>query len=97
MTENYLGTLLMGLAVGAGISTLFFAGLSFGMRIAMHAARPTAVLLFSAGVRIGVLLAVGWYVAQAGSWAFLGYAASFLLVRYFAVALTRRRILRGSA
>ncbi|MGB3247087.1 MAG: ATP synthase subunit AtpR [Sulfitobacter sp.] len=81
--------LMLGLAVGAGISALFFAGLAFGMRLALGAARPTGILLVSAGLRIALLLAVGWLVAQMGVWAFAGYALSFLLIRFVAIAIAR--------
>lgn len=97
MTEIDLGALLLGLAAGASMSALFFVGLNLGMRIALRAARPTPILLFSAGVRIGLLLAAGWLVAQVGIWAFGGYAVAFLLVRYLAIIYTRRQIVRGDA
>lgn len=96
MTEIDWGALLLGLVAGAGVSALFFAGLAFGMRIALCAARPTAVLLFSAGLRIGVLLAVGWVVARTGGWAFFGYAVSFLLIRQFAITFARPRHASGN-
>ncbi len=95
MTEIDWGALMLGLAVGAGVSALFFAGLAFGMRIALRATRPTAILLLSAGLRTALLLAVGWFVAQAGGWAFFAYAVSFLLVRYFAITLARPQPARG--
>ncbi len=97
MTEIDIGALLLGLAVGVGMSALFFAGLNLGMRLALRATRPTPILLLSAGVRIGVFLAAGWLVAQADIWAFCGYAAAFLLVRYLAISYTRHQIARGDA
>ena len=81
----------LGLAVGAGVSAVFFAGLAFGIRIAFGAARPTAVLFLSAGLRIALFLAVGWLVAQTGAWALAGYALSFLLVRFVVTAFARVR------
>ena len=95
MTEIDWGALMFGLVVGTGVSALFFAGLAFGMRIALRAARPTAILLLSASLRIALLLAVGWFVVQTGGWAFFGYAVSFLLVRYFAITFSRPQPARG--
>lgn len=91
------GALMLGLAAGAGVSTLFFAGLSFGMRIALRATQPTAILLLSASLRIALLLAVGWLVVQTGGWAFFGYAVSFLLVRYFAITIALPQAARRDA
>ena len=96
MTEIDWGALLLGLAAGAGVSALFFAGLAFGMRIALCAARPTVILLLSAGLRIGLLLAVGWFVVRTGGWAFFGYAVPFFLIRHFAITFARPRPVRGS-
>lgn len=87
--------LLLGLAVGAGVSAVFFAGLAYGMRIAFGVARPTAVLLLSAGLRIALFLAIGWLVARTGSWALAGYALSFLLVRFVVIAFARVRPAKG--
>ncbi|MCV2892095.1 ATP synthase subunit I [Lentibacter sp. XHP0401] len=83
------GALTLGLGIGAGVSTLFFAGLAFGMRFALGAARPAAILLFSASLRIALLLGVGVLVAQMGAWAFCSYALSFLLVRFVAITFAR--------
>ncbi len=96
MTGIDINALMLGLAVGTGVSALFFAGLSFGMRIALTATRPTFVLLLSAGLRIALFLAVGWFVAQSGAWAFFGYAISFFLVRHIAIAITRNRLVRDN-
>lgn len=95
MTEIDWGALMLGLAVGAGVSALFFAGLAFGMRIALRATRPTVILLLSASLRIALLLAVGWFVAQAGGWAFFGYGLSYLLVRFLAITFARPQPARG--
>lgn len=86
---------LLGLAVGSVVSAVFFAGLAFGMRIAFGAARPTVVLLLSAGLRIALFLTVGWLVAQIGAWALAGYALSFLLVRIIVIAFARVRPAKG--
>lgn len=92
MIEIELNDLLVGLVVGSAMSALFFAGLSYGMQIALRAARPTLVLLVSAGLRFALLLAIGWVVAQAGAWAFFGYGVSFLVVRQLTLAVTRSRL-----
>ncbi len=86
---------LLGLAIGASVSAVFFAGLAFGMRVAFGAARPTTVLLLSAGLRIALFLAAGWLVAQTGAWALAGYALSFLLVRFIVIAFARVRPAKG--
>lgn len=82
-------SLWLGLAAGAAVSALFFAGLAYGMRVAFGTARPAAVLLLSAALRIALLLGAGWLVAQAGAWALGGFALSFLLVRFVAIAFAR--------
>ncbi len=89
--------LASGLAVGTVVSAVFFAGLALGMRIALRAGRPAAILLLSAGLRIALLLGTGWLVAQAGTSAFCGYAASFLLVRQLAINLARPRPIQGGS
>lgn len=96
MTGIDWGAFMLGLAAGAAVSALFFAGLAFGMGIALRATRPTTILLLSASLRIALLLALGWFVAQAGGWAFFGYAVSFLLVRHFAIVFSRTRRARGN-
>ena len=89
MTEFDLGSLILGLLAGATTSTLFFLGLAYMMRIALKAARPAAVIFLSSTVRIALLLAVGWLVVQTGLWALLGFALSFLVVRFVAIRLAR--------
>ena len=88
-------SLLLGLAVGAAVSALFFAGLAYGMRIAFGTERPVAVLIISAALRIALLLVAGWFVAQSGPWALGGFALSFLLVRFIAIAFARSRPTKG--
>lgn len=89
-------TLMFGLAAGAVASTVFFGGLAFGMRLALRRTRTSAILLLSAVLRITLLLGVGWFVARSGNWAFLGYVASFLLVRLIAVSVARPRPISGA-
>jgi len=90
MTDIDWAELMTGLAIGAAISAFYFAGLALGVRIALVSARPTATLILSAALRIVLLLAVGWVVAQTWAWAIVGYALAFLIVRLVAVNLPRR-------
>lgn len=88
----------MGLAIGTAVSAVFFAGLGFGMRAALRAPNPVAALVLSAVLRMAGLLAIGWLVAvQGGAWAFAGYGAAFLAVRFVATAVARSGIRRGDA
>ncbi len=81
--------LMIGLVTGAAVSALFFAGLAYGMRVAFGTGRPAAILLVSAGLRIALLLAAGWFVAKTGAWALGGFAVSFLSVRFVAISFAR--------
>lgn len=79
-----------GTLTGVVAGTLFFAGLAFGLRLALRGSRPLPVLALSALLRIAALLAVGWLVALAGGTAAVaGYALAFLATRFMAVALAR--------
>lgn len=80
----------MGALTGVVAGGLFFAGLAFGMRLALRRAQPLPVLALSALLRISLLLAVGWLVARLGGTAALvGFALAFLAARFSAVALAR--------
>lgn len=96
MMDFNIGALMLGLIAGFAVSTLFFAGLAFGMRIALGAARPAAVLLLSAGLRIALLIGIGLVVANMGLWALAGYAGAFLIVRFAALAITRFETTKAS-
>jgi len=78
---------LLGFTFGVPVSVLFFAGLAWGMRLALRSTRPWAVLLISSLCRIAMLLAVGFWVAASGDngWTLAGYAFAFFLVRLVAV------------
>ncbi len=98
MTEGNWGEFVLGLGIGAVVSAVFFAGLAIGMRVALRATATTAILLLSAGLRIALLLAVGWFVAQSvGGWGVFGYAVSFLVVRYVAITFAHPRNVPGDA
>ncbi len=83
--------LLLGFSVGVPVSVLFFAGLAWGMRLALRSARPGALLVLSFAGRITLLLAVGFRVTAAGvnAWPLAGYALAFLLVRLAVVIWAR--------
>ena len=82
--------LVIGLAVGAGISALYFAGLAYGMRFALRTGAPQRVLFISAAARMAILLGMGWVVTlQYGPWAFVGYGAAFFVVRFIATTVAR--------
>lgn len=76
---------LAGLAMGA----LYFAGLAWGIRIALGAGRAVPVLLAGATLRIAALLAGGWWIAGLGAEALAGYALAFVALRTILVALAR--------
>jgi F1F0 ATPase subunit 2 len=80
----------IGLAMGVVAGALFFAGLAAGLRVALGAARPGAVLLVSAALRIALLLGAGWAAAQMGAAVALSFAAGFIMIRVAALAWARR-------
>ncbi|MGO2132855.1 MAG: N-ATPase subunit AtpR [Halomonas sp.] len=83
--------LALGLAVGVPVSSLFFAGLAWGMTRALTSERPEGLLLLSAVLRLAMLLGVGaWLAAStATAWPMLGYAVAFFIVRTVAVTWAR--------
>lgn len=89
--------LLLGFFVGLPASILFFAGLAWGMRLALRSDRPGGLLLLSALCRIGMLLGIGFWLAAASSnaWPLAGYALAFFLVRI--VIILRARLASTSA
>lgn len=85
-----LSTFALGLLAGGIAAALFFAGLAWGMRLALRSARPLAVLLPSAALRIGLLLGAGWWVATlGGAVALAGFALAFLVARVALLAAVR--------
>jgi F1F0 ATPase subunit 2 len=81
----------LGALAGALASALFFAGLAWGMRLALRSRRPMPVLLLSGAIRISALLAVGWLVAEQGAASLAGFALAFLVVRVGIIAFARPR------
>ena len=79
-----------GAVAGAIASALFFAGLAWGMRLALRSGRPAPVLLASAAIRIALLLGAGAWIAAQGTWPLAGFALAFLLMRFIILALFRR-------
>jgi F1F0 ATPase subunit 2 len=77
------GSLVYGLGAGIAMSTLFFAGLAVGMKIALRSASPAAILLLSASVRIVILLIAVWFITSSGQngWALIGFALGFFVIR----------------
>ncbi|MFP7671847.1 ATP synthase subunit AtpR [Marivita sp. S0852] len=83
---------LTGMGLGTVTSALFFAGLAFGLRIALRGTNPTPILLLSAALRIAALLLVGLWVIGQGLPMFGGFALAFLSVRVGIVMMARRGI-----
>ena len=83
------GSIGLGAAAGAVAGALFFAGLAFGLRLALRSARPAPVLLASGALRIAALLGLGWLVSQAGPMALAAFALAFLGTRFVAIAIAR--------
>jgi|SRR5690554_483135 len=86
---------LMGFFVGLPVSLLFFAGLALSVRLALRSTRPAGLLLVSALGRIGMLLAVGFWLGAANSWSLAGYALAFFLLRL--IVIVRARLAPASA
>ncbi len=90
--------LLIGTLAGGALGGLFFGGLAWGMKIALRRAHPTAILLPSAIVRIAVLLAGGWAVAEwLGVAGVLGFALGFLALRTIVLARIRAGLTKEAA
>ena len=89
--------LATGFALGALAGSLFFAGLAISIRIASRSDRAGSLLLMSAGLRVAILMIIGWHVAQIGEWSLAGFVASFLLVRFAAIAWVRPVDIQGGA
>lgn len=83
---------LLGMLIGLGFSALFFAGLAWGMKLALRRADSVIVLLSSAALRIAALLAGGWLVATwLGIGGAAGFAAAFIAVRTILLSRLRAR------
>ena len=79
----------LGLLFGSAVTALFFAGLAWSVRIALRTARPMAVLLPSAAIRITALLAAGWWIATYEVVALIGFALAFVVLRFILLAVMR--------
>jgi hypothetical protein len=92
------GAGLLGLLIGIGTSAAFFAGLGFGMRLALRTERPVNILVLSAVLRIAILLGIGWAVAQyIGPFALAGFALAFFITRTITTAIARTSAPAGDA
>jgi len=89
MPDFDYGLLLFGLLTGGIAAALFFAGLALGMRLALRAVRPVAVLLPSAALRIALLIGAGWWVAGQGAVAAVGFVIAFFVVRLVLLSALR--------
>ncbi len=85
----------LGLMAGTGAGALYFAGLAWGVRLALQRRRAGSILLASSAIRIALLLAAGWGIAQLGVAALVGFAAAFMIVRFFLVAAMRPNDMEG--
>lgn len=88
---------VLGLLGGVVAAALFFGGLALGVRLALRRARPMAVLLPSAAIRIALLLVVGWWVAGQGGAAFAGFVIAFLVARFVLLSRMRSTTIKGAA
>lgn len=79
----------LGALAGAGAAALFLAGLAAGLHLALKRHRPAPVLLISAMLRLGALLAVLWVVAAQGISLTAGFVLGFLLLRTLVLAVVR--------
>ncbi len=81
---------LLGALAGGALSALFFAGLAWGMKLALRRPNPTAILLPSAALRIAALLGGGWVVAALlGVAGAVGFGLAFIVLRTILVARLR--------
>ncbi len=84
--------LLRGFLWGLPVSLLFFAGLAWGMRLALRSTQPASLLLLSSALRIAALLGVGYWVSARANnaWPLAGYTLAFFFIRVLAIARARR-------
>jgi len=89
MFDN-LALLSLAFVAGAAIGVVYFAVLWATVRRVMTSSRPNALLLTSATLRIGLLLA-GWYWVADGRWdGLLACLLGFIGVRLVATRLVVR-------
>ncbi|MEO6986581.1 MAG: hypothetical protein ABI155_14695 [Paralcaligenes sp.] len=81
---------LLGALMGCGLSALFFAGLAWGMKLALRHSNSAVILISSAALRIAFLLAGGWLVAiWLGVSGASGFAVAFIVLRTILLACLR--------
>ncbi|WP_324754212.1 ATP synthase subunit I [Roseovarius sp. Pro17] len=85
----------LGILAGTAAGAAYFAGLAWGVQLALRSARPAAVLVPSAALRIALLLAAGWWTAFLGTSALVGFALAFLALRLVLVATVRPKSVKG--
>ncbi len=79
--------LVIGLLAGGVFAALFFAGLAWGMKLALQRTNPIAILLPSAVLRIALVIAGGWAVAVwVSTVAAVSYAVAFIVFRTILLA-----------
>lgn len=82
-------TFWIGLVTGSLATSLYFAGLAIGMRLALQSEKPARLLFISAAVRMALLLWFGSWIASRGSGALLGFVLAFFVTRLIITALVR--------
>ena len=82
-------TIVLGVALGAGLGGLFFGGLWWTVRRVGRRANPGAWLLVSAGLRLGLAVGGFYLAARLGGAALVGAMVAFLAVRTVAIRSIR--------
>lgn len=90
--------LLLGFLLGLAVSSVFFIGLAWGMRVALASNSPNSKLFLSFILRLGLLLGIGFLLASltATLWPVVGYALAYFVVRFIALRRARLEILNAT-
>lgn len=90
---DWLG-LLLGLLLGLVVSSVFFIGLAWGMKLALASNSPNRKLLLSFLLRLSLLLSVGFGLTAVTTtlWPLLGYALAYFIVRFIAIRRAKMEI-----